>query len=97
MKQSKVSQRSNRDSSKTRESLAKLHDLLSRIRKLALFVEEKEESETPVYSIIFENNIYTPELKIFKCIKHQGSLPKSLRQFLTKQELSSSSKSKTCP
>ena len=83
-----VTQRSNRSTADTEKSLAKLHDLLDRIRKLALSIKERQNGiESPVYSIIFDQTGSNQEITIYKCANHKGALPDSCRQSILNTQL----------
>ena len=74
-----VTQRSKRSTADTEKSLAKLHDLLDRIRKLAA-KEPQNGIESPVYSIVFDHTGPNQEITIYKCEGHNGALPDTCRQ-----------------
>lgn len=76
-----VTQRSNRSTANTEKSLAKLHDLLDRVRKLAMSMEERQNGiQSPVYSIVFDHTESNQEIIIYKCTNHQGALPETCRR-----------------
>lgn len=76
----KVTKRSNRKTANTSLSLARLHDLLDRLKKLVLSIDDRCGTYSPVFSIIFEQD--DKDLKVYRCSNHKGALPPSFRALI---------------
>ena len=66
-----VTRRCGRSPQAIRNSMAKLHDLLIRLKSLMT-----EEKDNVVFSVIFHKEDSFDSIKIYKCLPHAGCLPK---------------------
>lgn len=83
MNSEKVTSRTNRKRASTSASLARLHDLFNLVKRIAMSMEDRVGTLSPVYSIVYDHNKSPSTVKVFKCSSnHKGALPQSIHSTL---------------